>query len=136
MKQLTVYVTAPRVVQQTDRYEEYFFKIGHHFKQAAILESRELFPTTKAWLAGWPGVLERLDVLVFIRNEEKYVGKGTFEEIMQAHNAGKEIYMCVTNKADELVLVEWDELKCKMNEYPNKVNFARFVTMERAKQAS
>lgn len=131
-----VYITAPRVVQQTDRYEEYFFKIGHHFKGAELLESRELFPTSKPWLDFWPDVLKRIDTLVFIRNEERYIGKGVYQGAMQARNAGKEIYMCVTNKAGELVLVEWEELKVELTKSSDKRNFARIITMAREKQAS
>lgn len=99
----TIYIAAPNSVRQTDRYEKYYFLLAHHFAGCELLEARELFPDASAWFQGWIDVLARINTLVFIRDEHKGVGKGTFAEIMRVHTA--------TNAEEELVLTPWDELR-------------------------
>ena len=100
----TIYLAAPNCVRKTDRYETYYFLIAHHFKGADILEARELFPTAKAWKAGWTDALARIDALVFLRNEEKRIGLGTWKEICEARKAGKAVYLACTDHAGKLVV--------------------------------
>jgi hypothetical protein len=110
MKSRTVYLAAPNSVRSTDRYETYYFLISHHFKDDSVLEARELFPTNKGWKDGWSDCLQHIDALVFLRNDEKCVGMGTWQEICEARKAGKQVYLACTDRDDKLVLASWDEV--------------------------
>ena len=119
-----IYLAAPDAVRTTDRYEEFFYRIAHHFQGAELLEARELFPTAKAWVKGWKDILERIDTLVFLRNEERAIGHGTWTEVIQAHNAGKRVLLARMNRENELMLVSWEQLSIKLNK-ANKRNYAK-----------
>jgi hypothetical protein len=128
MSEQVIYVSAPDAVRTTDRYEEFFYRIAHHFQGAELLEARELFPTAKAWMKGWKDILERIDTLVFIRNEERAIGHGTWTEMIQAHNAGKQVLLARMNRENELVLIPWEQLSIKLDK-ASKRNYAKIGYM-------
>ena len=123
MEQRVIYLAAPQAVRETDRYETYYFLLSPHFRGAQILEARELFPTPKAWFVGWKDVLARIDTLVFIRNADHAVGRGTWTEIQQTHLAGKTVLMARTNKEGVLKLVPFNKLRYDIDK-ESKQNFA------------
>ncbi len=123
MEQRVIYLAAPQAVRETDRYETYYYLLSHHFRGAELLEARELFPTAKVWFAGWKDVLSRIDTLVFIRNSDHAVGRGTWKEIQQTHLAGKTVLMARTNKDGVLKLVPFSKLRYDFDK-ESKQNFA------------
>ncbi len=123
MEQRVIYLAAPQAVRETDRYETYYFLLSHHFTGAQILEARELFPTSKAWFAGWKDVLARIDTLVFIRNSEHGLGRGTWTEVREAAKVGKRVLMARMNRENQLVLVPFNQLRYDIQK-EDKRNFA------------
>lgn len=130
-----IYLAAPDAVRTTDRYEEFFYHIAHRFQDAELLEARELFPTPKAWRKGWKGILERIDMLIFIRNEERAIGHGTWTEVIRTHNAGKQVLLARMNRENKLMLVPWHRLKVTLNKTSER-NYAEIGYVYKAcKQA-
>jgi hypothetical protein len=123
MNKRVVYLAAPASTWDSDRYEKYFYLVGHHFSTCELLEAREV-------RADWAAVLDRVDVVVFLRNTDKAVDKPTWEEIDEARDRGMDVYMCVTDREDNLVLIEWDELKCTL--LKGEGNYARIKSTMKA----
>lgn len=130
-----VYITAPRVVLHTDRYEKYRALISQQFAGRALLESREVFPRSvkrDAWREQWHDLLHQMSTLVFIRNHEKCIGFGTFHEVWQAHRAGKAVFLAVTSKDDQLMLIPWGSFKVKMMDKSDGRNYAKITLLPQA----
>ncbi len=110
-----IYFTTPAVERSGERYEKYFYLLSHHFTNDELVEAKELCPDEQAWKQNWPTILERMDMLIFLRNGEKCLGKGTWREVQAAQQAGKEVYMCWTTKDGGLMLTPFDQLIVKLN---------------------
>lgn len=106
----TIYFAAPLCVRESDRYETMFYLLSHRFPEARILEARTLFPTFATWKAGWQTTLPTFDELIFMRNDERAIGRGTYREIREAHKAGKAVFLARMNKHGALVLVPYERL--------------------------
>lgn len=130
-----VYITAPRVVLHTDRYEKYRALISQQFAGRALLESREVFPRSvkrDAWREQWHGILHQMSTLVFIRNHKKCIGFGTFQEVWQAHRAGKAVFLAATSKNDQLMLIPWGGFTMKMIDKSDGRNYAKITLLPQA----
>ena len=105
-----LYLSAPKAVRQTDRYETFFSLISHHFQGTQLLEARALFPNVKKWRRGWRAVLERIDTLVFLRTAEHTIGYGTWVEVCQAYQAGKQVLLARMTREEALELIPYARL--------------------------
>lgn len=129
MSQQTIYFTAPAAVRTTERYEQFFYHVAHHFAAGddnEIIEAREVCPTVHAWRKAWPALLERIDVLVFMLNDEGCLGHGSWTEVCQVRKAGKKVFLAQLNSDNELVLVEWQHLEYTLNKLSQR-NYARIA---------
>jgi hypothetical protein len=126
---MIIYFSAPNDTRPTPRYEKYYRLLSERIQEAEIIEACEEFAEhlpRSAWLPRFESILERIDLFVFIRNEEKCVGKGTLAEILTALHAGKSIRMAVTNEHEELILFNWNEIHFEIQK-KSKRNYARFL---------
>jgi hypothetical protein len=119
-----IYLAAPEAARNTDRYEQFYYLLAHRFPRAEILEAKELFPTQKAWVEGWEAILARCDTLVFIRNEARAVGHGTWREVCEARDAGKTVYLARMDRDGSLVLIPWEELTITIDKEKSRRNYA------------
>ncbi len=136
MSQQTIYFTAPAAVRTTERYEQFFYHIAHHFSAAddhEIIEAREVCPTVHAWRKAWPALLERIDVLVFMLNDEGCLGNGTWTEVCQVRQAGKKVFLAQLTSENELALVEWQHLEFTLNRLSQR-NYARIAARGTARR--
>lgn len=61
--------------------------LARHFPEATVLDPAVMFGSNEDWLAEWPGILARLDLLAVWADEEGMVGAGCIRELADAIGA-------------------------------------------------
>lgn len=126
MRKQVIYFTAPAAVRTTQRYEQFFSHVAHHFEGDEIISSREVCPTVTQWRKAWPALLQRIDALVFMLNDGGCLGHGTWTEVYQVRQAGKKVFLAQLTSENELALVEWQHLEFTLNKLSQR-NYARIA---------
>lgn len=128
-----IYLAAPFVIRETDRYGRFVSLISRKFPDAELIEAKDLFPVYGCdWERRWQTILERFDTLVVLCNEQHEVGRGTWKEVDTAHQAGKNVYMAHQKLDETLGLVPYDQLDIRLN----RRNQRNYATVKRKKEAS
>ncbi len=130
MTQQTVYFTCSAAMQDSERYKQLLHPVSRHFAAASdkyeIIEGRAVFPTVTQWRKGWPAMVERLDVLIFLVDDSHTLGHGCWTEVCAARKQGKKVFMAQLTSENELVLVEWQHLEFTLNKLSQR-NYARIA---------
>ena len=101
-----VYVTAPRQVWSTDRYEELIYLIYHHWPSSSILERRDL-PDIEPGSDEWHERLKGVAQVVFIRDSERCIDLLVWDEINAAQAAGRTVHLARQHSSGTLILEPW-----------------------------
>lgn len=88
---MTTYFTAPYRTYGSKRYEKMLNRVRQSFPNDDIFEPCRVFRTREEWIFGWNTMLDLADRLVFITDEQGWIGKGSFDEIRRANGNGKEV---------------------------------------------
>lgn len=81
---MRVYAARPMTAYYTDLDGRQLAALARHFPKATVLDPAELFESNEEWLAEWPGILDRLDLLVLWADADGMVGAGVLREVADA----------------------------------------------------
>jgi hypothetical protein len=90
---LRVYVASLIPTYPTPRYDRFLEVAAEHYQNCEVIPAREHWYDTTGWLEGWPCLLRSLHALVAFGEPDGIVGRGTFVEIVDAVEAGREVWI-------------------------------------------
>ncbi len=110
----TVYCTAPRTMYASTTYDEMVQIAEELFpsnlmededgdlwgEETTVIESREVFKGGSAsdWEHDWPRIRDEADGLVFITDEEGFIGSGVYREIQDLKRRGKPVFLALAGE--------------------------------------
>ena len=71
-----VYVAAPVTTYRTARHDHLHARARERFPGSEVLPARGMFASAAQWRARWPDILATLSVVVFIADENGWIGWG------------------------------------------------------------
>jgi hypothetical protein len=83
-----VYLAAPLVCYGTARYLTARSQLSPFVPDGAVIEAATAFANSMEWIARWPGIVRQIGTLVFIADENRHIGAGVFQEILDARFHG------------------------------------------------
>lgn len=78
----------------TPHYASVCHAVRAWFPAATLIEARTAFTSNADWLARWPGVLATLAGLVFLADDDGYIGRGVLREVMDAEATVLPVWYC------------------------------------------
>ncbi len=95
----TIYLAASPATRGTERFERYYYKIGHAYPGAELIEH------------GWPLALISIDTLIFIRDPDHTIPDDIWAATCQARKESKAVFLArFAGEHDDLVLVPYEKL--------------------------
>jgi hypothetical protein len=88
-----VYVASPIPTFATTRYDHFLEVVVEHYEDWEVIPARSQWHSNEDWRLGWPALLDTLDVLVGFGEPDGIIGQGTFAEIVEAADAGCEVWI-------------------------------------------
>jgi len=85
---MIVYAARPISSFGTDHDARQLAVLARYFPDADVLDPAAMFSSDEQWLAEWPDVLDRLDILALWADEEGMIGAGVLLEVADAIGAG------------------------------------------------
>jgi hypothetical protein len=79
-----VYLAASLPLLGSDGYLDALEAVGRRFPEATVLDPRDLFRDSAEWLWKWPTVVPCITALVFLASEDRTIGAGVFQEVLDA----------------------------------------------------
>ena len=130
---MRVYLTCPVAVMNSPRYDN-ALEVVHDWvaEQTGGLGTvngvRGLYSNAVDWRMNWVSLLKQCDTLVFVRDLDGWVGKGTWAEINYARNAGYAVFCCT----DDGTLVSFRDCGLAERQPDDYTRHARIVTQAEA----
>lgn len=99
-----IYLAASPLRRQSEHYERFYYKLGHRFPGAEIIEH------------GWPLALLSIDTFVFMCNSDNMIDEAIWAMICKARSFAKPVFLaCMEGLYDDLALVPFEKLTCQAN---------------------
>lgn len=91
---MNVYFAAPVTTYLTRHYHRGLTLTKDLFEYGDVISARDEFKSTDDWLEKWPKIMPTINVVVFISDEDGWIGKGVWREINDvANNHGIVAYL-------------------------------------------